>query len=68
LILKRTRSKSKLQFIPFEKAYDGDFEDMQRRVPDLSKIHGATGYQPKGSIEKIIGDVIAFERGKLRVR
>ncbi|MCC6547250.1 GDP-mannose 4,6-dehydratase [Candidatus Sumerlaeota bacterium] len=64
LIIKKTRSKSKLQFIPFEKAYDGDFEDMQRRVPDLTRINAATGYWPKRSIEKIIEDVIAFQRGK----
>ncbi|HMZ51126.1 MAG TPA: GDP-mannose 4,6-dehydratase [Candidatus Sumerlaeota bacterium] len=66
LILRKTRSKSKLNFIPFEKAYDGDFEDMQRRVPDLTKINKAIGYKPRRDIEKIIEDVIAFEKGKTR--
>ena len=39
---------------------------MQRRVPDLTKINKAIGYKPRRDIEKIIEDVIAFEKGKTR--
>lgn len=62
MVIQRSGSSSSLRFIPFEKAYDADFEDMQRRVPDLSKIQRATGYQPRRSVEQIIDDVIAWEK------
>jgi len=62
MIVERAGSSSRLDFIPFEKAYDEDFEDMQRRVPDLTKIHGAIGYQPQKRLEDIVDDVIAFTR------
>jgi UDP-glucose 4-epimerase len=63
LIIERTGSKSRLEFIPFEQAYDEDFEDMQRRVPDLTKIGKAIGYQPEKRLENIIDDVVAHVRG-----
>ncbi|CAN5211568.1 GDP-mannose 4,6-dehydratase [soil metagenome] len=62
LILARSGSKSPLKFIPFEEAYDEDFEDMQRRVPDLTKINRAVGYASKRAINQIIDDVIASFR------
>jgi len=48
--------------IPYEKAYAQDFEDMQRRVPDLSKIREAVGYEPKHDIEQILDLVIQYFR------
>lgn len=65
LVIERTKSSSSIELISFEKAYDSDFEDMQRRVPDLTKIANAIGYAPKRSIEQVIDDVIAFEKGLL---
>jgi UDP-glucose 4-epimerase len=62
LIRKKARSKSTVDLIPFEKAYDEDFEDMMRRVPDLSKIRAAVGYKPRRDINKIVDDVIAWEK------
>ncbi len=62
MIIKRTGSSSKVVTIPFEKAYDEDFEDMQRRVPDLTKIHDAIGYEPCRDIEQVIDDVAEFQR------
>ncbi len=59
LIVALSKSSSQIQEIPFEEAYDKDFEDMQRRVPDLSKISKAIGYQPEKQIEDIIRDVIS---------
>ncbi|MBI1290889.1 NAD-dependent epimerase/dehydratase family protein [bacterium] len=63
LIIARTGSSSQLEFIPFEKAYDEDFEDMQRRVPDLTKINRAIGYQPLKKLEDVIDDVVGYTRG-----
>jgi UDP-glucose 4-epimerase len=65
MVIDRSGSKSSIELIPFETAYDGDFEDMARRVPDLRKTSAAIGYQPKREIEQIVDDVIAFERGRL---
>ena len=44
-------AKVGIDFIPYDKAYEEGFEDMQRRVPDISKITGLTGYAPKIGIE-----------------
>ncbi len=49
----------RLQFIPYEKAYTEGFEDMRRRVPDISKIQRLTGWQPEYDLRKILLDVIA---------
>ena len=41
------RAVSPIQFIPYDEAYEAGFEDMPRRVPDISKVHGLMGYQPR---------------------
>jgi UDP-glucose 4-epimerase len=55
-------SKSEIQHIPYEKAYEEGFEDMPRRVPDLSKIKGAISWQPTIGLEQILADVIDFHK------
>jgi UDP-glucose 4-epimerase len=60
----KTGGKSPIQKIPFSQAYDEDFEDMDRRVPDLSKLEKLIGYKPTYSIDQILDDVIEHERGK----
>lgn len=57
-IIDKTSSSSQIEFVPFEKAYDENFEDLARRVPDLSKIKAATGYEPRLGIDEIIGRVV----------
>lgn len=56
-IIERTGSKSKLISIPFDQAYGPGFEDMQRRVPDISKIKAKLGWQPAHTLDSIIDDV-----------
>jgi UDP-glucose 4-epimerase len=46
-----TGADAGIDFIPYDQAYEEGFEDMQRRVPDISKITRLTGYTPKVSIE-----------------
>jgi UDP-glucose 4-epimerase len=58
-IIERTGSKSKLVSIPFDQAYGPGFEDMQRRVPDISKINAKLGWQPTHTLDSIIDDVAA---------
>jgi UDP-glucose 4-epimerase len=56
-IIKQTNSKSTIEYIPYEKAYAPGFEDMQRRVPDISKIKDAIKWQPQRDLSQIISDV-----------
>ena len=56
-IIECTGSKSKLVSIPFNEAYGPGFEDMQRRVPDISKIKAKLGWQPAHTLDSIIDDV-----------
>jgi UDP-glucose 4-epimerase len=46
-------------YVPYEQAYAAGFEDMRRRVPDISKIHRFTGWAPKHTLDEILRDVIA---------
>ena len=48
-----------VKYIPYDEAYTKDFDDMRRRVPDISKIQSITGWSPKCSLSKILTDVIA---------
>jgi UDP-glucose 4-epimerase len=56
-IIKQTNSKSSIEYISYEKAYAPGFEDMQRRVPDISKIKEAIKWQPQRDLTQIISDV-----------
>ena len=58
-VIKETKSQSSIEFIPYEKAYAPGFEDMQRRVPDISKIKQELGWAPKKNLSQIIADVTA---------
>ncbi len=48
----------RIVFVPYEEAYAEGFEDMQRRVPDISNIQAVTGWRPGISLAKILRDVI----------
>jgi UDP-glucose 4-epimerase len=58
-VINETKSQSSIEFIPYEKAYAPGFEDMQRRVPDISKIVQELNWAPKKNLSKIIADVAA---------
>ncbi len=53
-------SKSAIEMIPYEDAYGAGFEDMQRRVPDISKIKSVIGWAPKLGLDSIITDIAGF--------
>jgi len=53
-------SHSDIEFIPYTQAYDGDFEDMPRRVPDISKLRALVGYQPRVLLPEIIERTIHY--------
>jgi len=59
-IIEITGSKSEIVKIPYSEAYPEGFEDMQRRVPDISKIKNALGWTPQIGLDQIIKDIAAF--------
>ena len=59
-VIEITGSKSEIEKIVYEKAYPEGFEDMQRRVPDISKIKQVLGWEPKINLDQIIKDIAAF--------
>jgi UDP-glucose 4-epimerase len=59
-IIEITKSKSKLIYISYEKAYEEGFEDMQRRVPDTAKVNKLVGFKPTIDLEGIIKSVVEY--------
>ena len=57
-----TGSQSPIVTIPYDQAYEAGFEDMPRRVPDLTKIAAAIGYEPKVGLDEIIRRVVDEKR------
>ena len=57
LVISRLESKSAVVKKSYDDAYGAGFEDMQRRVPDISKIKSVTGWAPSRSLESIIDDI-----------
>ena len=60
-----TKSTSDIVFIPYDQAYEAGFEDMPRRVPDLTKIRRLVGYAPTVGLDEILQRVIAQTREEL---
>jgi UDP-glucose 4-epimerase len=65
LVKKLTDSRSEIILVPFEKAYNPDFEDMPRRRPGISKIERLIGYRPTKDLTEILMEVIDYTRVKL---
>jgi len=55
-------STSAIRFIPYDEAYESGFEDMPRRVPDLTKIAAMIGYKPQNTLDDILRQVIDYFR------
>jgi UDP-glucose 4-epimerase len=62
-----TDSQSPIIHIPYQEAYAPGFEDMQRRVPDISRIQALLGWQPQSSLDKILAAVLDYERERFRI-
>jgi UDP-glucose 4-epimerase len=58
-------SDSVIQYVPYDQAYEAGFEDMPRRVPDLSKIGALIGYEPKVGLDDIIRSVVQHARNNV---
>jgi UDP-glucose 4-epimerase len=55
-------SESPIHFVPYDKAYEAGFEDMPRRVADISKIRTLIGFEPRLGLDDIIRSVIEHVR------
>jgi len=58
-IIERTKSTSTITFTAYDDAYPAGYEDMQRRVPDITKIKNSIGWAPANTLDNIIDDVAA---------
>ncbi|HEY7379721.1 MAG TPA: NAD-dependent epimerase/dehydratase family protein [Gaiella sp.] len=64
-VLEATGSASEVVHVPYEEVYDQGIEDMLHRIPSLEKVREAIGWQPTRTLDRILTDVIAYERAML---
>jgi UDP-glucose 4-epimerase len=57
-------SPSTIRFVPYDQAYESGFEDMPRRVPDLTRVRSLIDYEPKNGLDDILCQVIDYYRRK----
>lgn len=57
-VIKITKSKAKIEKIPYDKIYKLGFEDMQKRIPDVSKIQSTINWKPKINLDSTIQSII----------
>jgi UDP-glucose 4-epimerase len=58
-VMAETNSKSEVVYVPYEEAYGGGFEDMERRVPNIDLINKLVGWKPRRNLSTIISDISA---------
>ena len=63
-VIAATGSASPVHLIPYDQAYEEGFEDMPRRVPDITKINALIGYTPRLDLEDIIASVVTYMRDR----
>jgi UDP-glucose 4-epimerase len=61
-IIERCESRSRIKLIPYDEAYGAGFEDMQRRVPETTKLRTLTGWQPRYTLADVLNDAITEAR------
>ena len=63
-VIELTKSDSEITFTPYDEAYEEGFEDMPRRIPDISKVNRLVGFRPEMNLEGILRTVIDFHSGQ----
>lgn len=66
-IISITKSSSPIELIPYEKAFEKDFEDMQRRVPSIEKIFRYTGFTPQTDLDTILEQVVRYIKDQIHL-
>ncbi|PWT93007.1 MAG: nucleoside-diphosphate sugar epimerase, partial [Blastocatellia bacterium] len=59
-----TNSNSEIVFVPYDEAYEEGFEDMPRRIPDITKVSELVGFRPAMSLDGILESVIDYHSGR----
>jgi len=62
MVKEATGSPSEIVLVPYDQAYQEGFEDMPRRVPDVSRLQGLVGFSPQMKIDRIVAEVIDYYR------
>ncbi|MEP7286827.1 MAG: GDP-mannose 4,6-dehydratase [Chloroflexota bacterium] len=62
-----TGSTSEIVKIPYDQAYEAGFEDMRRRIPDVSKIKRVIGWEPTTPLQETIDQIVKYHRGRLKL-
>jgi UDP-glucose 4-epimerase len=60
-----TKSESEIVLVPYAEAYEEGFEDMPRRVPDITKVGALVGFRPEMKLDGILKSVIDYQSGRL---
>ena len=61
-IIESTKSTSSISYTPYKEAYPPGYEDMQRRVPDITKLHAHLKWYPAHTLDSIIDDIVTSKR------
>lgn len=61
-IARRTNPDVKIQYLPYREAYGADFEDVRRRVPDVTRLEQTIGQKPRMPLGEILDDIIRHKR------
>ena len=61
-----TNSSSEIQLIPYTEAYEEGFEDMPRRIPDISRLQRMIGYRPTKDLEQIIRSIVDDQQRRIQ--
>jgi UDP-glucose 4-epimerase len=61
-VIALTGGNSEITYVPYDEAYAPGFEDMQRRVPSIERIHRLIGYAPRHTLHETLGRVIEYEK------
>lgn len=61
-VIRRVDPAVPIEYLSYQRAYGDDFEDVRRRVPDISRLEGTLGWKPSMSLGTILDDIIAWRR------
>lgn len=63
-VIRKVNPKLTIEYLPYSTAYGDDFEDVRRRVPDLTRLETTLGYKPKLPLGKILDDIIVWKKSQ----
>ena len=66
-VIGRVGSRSRIRMVDYEEAYDEGFEELGRRMPDITAVQALVGWRPRRTLDEALDDVISFERAELGV-